>query len=220
MTASDEVREVIEGDLILREALARGLLKYKAAATWIKKHHDIDETLETIGKAVSRYESEVAASEPSVPWDAIGRANIHRKNAVSVFLVRKSSAARECLYEVSEDLEIDNHECLHLLSDERYFTVIVPKDRRQDVLATFVGNEDLVIDPVRDFCALQITSTEGEGRGGTLLSVFISSLTARGITVPYALSGARHQTILLAEDDFDEAFNLLHEIIAENQPSD
>lgn len=210
MSVQEAVDEAIEEDLLLQDALARGIVKPSAAAIWLKKNRQIEGDPETIATAVRRYEIGSTSESFEEAWEALDGAHPQQNEEVSVFVVMRDPEART-IADIVEAVDEEDHEALRILPSGENLTIIVPRNQRAAVKG--VLDPDLHRSPIEDLAEFAVSPGAGTSPNADALAIIISGLTAQGIEVPYAFHSADQILLYVHPDDSGEAFKRLAHVI-------
>lgn len=208
------VREAIEEDIFLLVPLARGIVNHAALARWLQKHEGVGGEAESIAKYLREYTPSIADLDQSRIWEALDGAAVGENGPVSVISIKRSMKTAALVPKIFDDIEVgDQGEILRFIPTEKDLVFIVERGRDQAVIDTFEPPDLRKLE--RELVEYALAPTGLDIPLGGLLGVLIDALTSCGIEVRYAISGSSECFLLVSEEDGNDTFDILTELVVD-----
>jgi sulfur transfer complex TusBCD TusB component (DsrH family) len=200
------VREYLDGQPVIADAIRLGIGNYSAIARRIGTDLGIEQT-EAVIAACRRYprgqgESARAAGVRRV----VRKSRIETRTKVATVTVIQGVDVLQRLGDVVEELLDENSLC-RLIQVSRGTVIIVDEDSVARVTKRL--REDQVIGVRKDLIEVAVTSPESIEETPGLLTLLTGVLSAQGINIVEALSCYTDTIFLLDRDDLNAALNVL-----------
>lgn len=205
-----QVHDVLQADVFLLEALARGIVGYRNLARWLKTEKGIDAAEETIVSAIRRF-------DPERPWNIspakalLEEAHVHIRTAVTAFVLSRSPLHEQGDALVSA-LNSEESTRARILQAAGRTTLIVD-DRRVDQTRRWLS-PDLIEDEFEDVAEVELVAPLRGVQTPGVLGLVFTALSVRGVNVRFAVSGYPDQLIVVSEEDVLEAHDALNGLIS------
>lgn len=200
------VREYLDGQPVVADAIRLGIGNYSAIARRIGDDLGIEQT-EAIIAACRRYpkgpgESARAAGVRRV----VRKSRIETRTKVATVTVSQGVDVLQRLGDVVEEL-LDENELCRLIQVSRGTVIIVDEDSVGRVTKRL--REDQVIGVRKDLIEVAVTSPDSIEETPGLLTLLTGVLSAQGINIVEALSCYTDTIFLLDRDDLNAALAVL-----------
>lgn len=207
MSTTEQVHRVIDRDVFLQEALARDVVKLRALARWLEANRDVEGTIEGIVSAIQRYQHPGGGETLDAARSVLGRMRVQAQPGKTVTVVPRNAKARKRLEKVLDAVDVSAGHTLRIVPDDRTMAIVVDEDNASAVEESL--GPDLVEATISGLVDLVIEAPEEGVDTPGVLGIAFSALSLRGINVPFVMSGYPQQFLMVAEDDYVEALNVL-----------
>ena len=200
------VREYLDGQPVIADAIRLGIGNYSAIARRIGKELEIPQS-EAVIAACRRYprgsgESARAAGVRRV----VRKSRIETRTKVATITASQGADVLQRLGDVVEELLDENSLC-RLIQVSRGTVIIVSEDAVSRVTKHL--REDQIIGVRRNLIEVAVTSPESIEETPGLLTLLTGVLSAQGINIVEALSCYTDTIFLLEHDDLNAALAVL-----------
>lgn len=207
------VRDLIDQDLSIQDALQRGYGNYSAIARMLRP-----KVVEALGREV-KLESVITAVKRArdiykpLRADAkrvVARSTINIRTDVAKITVRKTDKTLET---IRRDLPKFLGEFLHVLEGVSVTTLIVDEKLFDEISSMF--RKDEILDKKQNLAAIVIQSPEEIVDTPGCVTSFYDQISRRHINIEETVSCYTDTIILLHMEDINTAFTALTDLIAE-----
>lgn len=216
-TASALVKAHLEEDLILRNALARGIVNYQAAAEWLVDTFSWDATPESVATALRRSRSEIASDPTKPAVEVLHRSHVNSRSDMSTIQFSNDPTVRRRLPELFDAVDYTRGETLRVISSPGGFKVIL--DGRNLSSATEIMGTHAIEAIRQNLSELSVDIPQDSWETPGLLAAISGRLANRGINVASVVDGVYEDIFLVEEEDAYEAFRSLKRLTSPSDPA-
>lgn len=206
-TTTEHVHEILDRDVFLQEVLARDVVRLRALARWLQSNHGVEGNVGAIVSAIQRYEQPAGGGSLDEARSLLEQMRVQADPGKTVLVVQRNAKTRKRLDKVLEHVDVSAGHTLRVVPADRTMTIVVD-DHNAPAVEDELGVA-LVKETVEDLVDLVIEAPkEGVDTPG-VLGIAFSALSLRGINVPFMMSGYPQQFLMVDEEDYVEALNVL-----------
>lgn len=201
------VHELLDQDLVLREAIARDVTKDRAVAVWLKKHRGIDADIGAIERAVRRYEPPSREEDPLGEWDTIQNGVLNDYGPVVVFELKNKARVAQRLPSLYEQADVDANGLLQVIPSRKKISILAEPAYEENVYEIFEGPDiDRAVHDIY-FYGIELTGRiAAPGLAGAAIS---PALTAASVQVVFLASTFSEFFVGVHQDDQHLTLSLL-----------
>lgn len=201
MTTAEAVLEHLEADLVLHEALSRGVLNYRRTARWIIDRYGWDATEEAIVSALRRYEAPRRV-EFHEARERLADAEVEAETRLTVLTTSRLLGVLERIPEALSLAEPED--TVALLPGLRELQLVVERHLADDVLDV-LRSENARAEAA---CALHLRFTEDDAATQVAIALTLHALGYQEKTVLGLYSSEQECTILVPPEELPSTFRL------------
>lgn len=206
-TVSKLVEESIRADGVVREALARGFVNYRALAEWLIKTYELDASVAAVMSAVRRHE-EIQHEDAFAAARRILRTSyVNTRMKRSRFIVPNTRSIHERLPSLLRIVDYVKGETIRILSFERGFKVVLDEPNFQR--AVDVLGKSSVSEVRHGLVELSITTPPDAQDVPGIYALLANAIALRGISIEEGWISYCEQVILVRERDLLDAYEAL-----------
>lgn len=210
-STAHDVRQCIERDAILREALARDILSYSKLARWLKEARGVEGTEAGIISAIRRIEADAETDVFAVARDKVGDLDLGTDSGFATITVKKTAQTQEDVREVWDLLDLTEGKDARINPGQHALTLVVNHADLQDVLDLL--DDDIVENVREDLARLTLTDTSGDAtETHGLLALIHTELASNGVNVVADYTDELGMHILVTKQDLDQAFRAIRNL--------
>jgi aspartokinase len=207
---SQVVTEVVAGDPILRQCVARGIVNYRKLAKllqpMVSQVLGMDVSVDAIKVALLRFSSKIG-KEGGVRrevLDVIAKSSVELRTDITIVVVRSSAISyiAQLLTKV-----VHRARFVAVMQSVVATTIVVDKDTGEELLKS-IRRED-VIDVQRDQAAIVIVSPEEIMKVPGVLAYIASVLAQNNVNIVHVESCYTDTIIIVSKSDLEKAFNVI-----------
>lgn len=208
----------IEEDLVLHEALARGIVNHRALARWLRETNQWDAPVDSINSALRRH-------APAPGDDVFGRArqalrDCHMSTRSKLCMVRVDggSSVREALPELFGRVDHTRGDVLRIMASERGFKLLLD-GRNLEMVEETLGKHN-VEEVERGLTELNISIAPEHWYKPGMLALISSRLAFRGISLTGFVDGIYQLILLVEETDALDAYSQIAGLLGQAPSSE
>jgi aspartokinase len=207
---SQVVTEVVTGDPILRQCVARGIVNYRKLAKllqpMVSQVLGMDVSVDAIKVALLRSSSKIG-EEKGVRrevLDVIAKSSVELRTDITIIVVRSSATSyiTQLLTKI-----VQRARFVAVMQSVIATTIVIDKDAAEELLKN-IRRED-IIDVQRDQAAIVIVSPEEIMKVPGVLAYIANVLAQNNINIVHVESCYTDTIIIVSKGDLEKAFNVI-----------
>lgn len=198
------VERYLETDLIVSEALHRGVLNVRRAARWLIETQGWDATEEAVVSALRRYTPHSRVDLENV-LHLLNETRVTARTGLSIVAVPRTREFMSELHRLSDMLRPEA--TLGIVPEDGRVNILIDSANRDRVLALF--SNDPRCEVKTGVAEIQFEFPEMGATASTAVAVTLNVLGHRGIDVVAVFSNLPVCSILMAQRDFGQAFEVV-----------
>lgn len=207
-TNAQRVADAIGEDVVLGEALARGVVNHRALARWLKERYALEASEEAIVSAVRRYQVDRSRGGLFDPArQLLRRSHVNVRSSLVSAVLPNTADVQSLLPDLFRAVRTDLGQTLRVISSEKGFKVVL--DEANLPLLTDIFGTGSVEQTKRPLTELSVVFPSSALSTPGILAVTSQALALQGVNIAEIVEGILQIHILVAEDDAAAAYRVL-----------
>lgn len=199
-----QVWALIDEDHAIRKDLARGIINVSALANYLKKHHAIKASIDSLISAIRRYKGrEDFKNEQAAIKKAVHESVINTKNGLTMVSLKNSANLYKYISELMKEPDFYRSEVFRLIKGRNETICMI--DRESISKARTFFPEGNIVKVRRGIAEIQIVLTEEGWKSKGVLASIANELASHGVNIIVIASGEFRIRFYLLEEDLPKA---------------
>ncbi|MFA5860662.1 MAG: hypothetical protein WDA16_03110 [Candidatus Thermoplasmatota archaeon] len=207
------VEDCIRADTVTREALARGVVNYRALAQWLLRTHRLAATEASVIAALRRFKHGVGDDHLAGAREVLRDSYVNSRARRSSFTVPNTTPIQERLPRLLKSIDYSKGETIRILSFDGGFKIVLDESNFQDALQ--ILGEKNVEDTKHGLVELNVVMPPDCTDTPGIYALIANALAARRINIEEGWVSIRQEVVFVKEEDLLEAHDALSSLTSQ-----
>lgn len=207
------LEDCIQADTVTREALARGVVNYRAMAQWLLRTYRLPATESSVIAAMRRFKHGVGDDCLAGAREVLRDSYVNSRARRSSFTVPNTTPIQERLPRLLKSIDYSKGETIRILSFDGGFKIILDESNFQNALQ--ILGEKNVEDTKHGLVELNVVMPPDCTDTPGIYALITNALAARRINIEEGWVSIRQEVVFVKEEDLLEAHDALSSLTAQ-----
>lgn len=205
------VADHLEEDIVLTEALRRGIVNQRALARWLMETHDWDTSEDSVVRGIRRHSPENRENVFEDARDVLAASHVNTRSELCSVQLTGRGSIEDQIPDLFEGVNTFQGEVVRVLSSSQGFKVIVD-EANLDLIRKSLG-ERYIDEVKRGLTEVSVVLPPRGWETPGILSLLTSRMALREINIDGFVDGVEQISLLVDDQDAIEAYDTVLELV-------